>query len=136
MLIKAGDTFLYDDGLGMERAAIVKALAQPFRPIADPIIMTVSTEPTRYDIPDGFFGEGGPAEGSTSYWLVNPNNFWVFMRASKGIYVEADESNLIAPNFVGAFGTSYPDYISIMAAEYSDLPIGSGTFRITYGEGM
>jgi hypothetical protein len=43
-----------------------------FRRMTDPLQLPVSTEAQRFDVPAGFI----PPDAE-SFWVANPNNFWV-----------------------------------------------------------
>lgn len=113
--------------------------AFPFRRLTDPLILDVDVVAKKFDVPAGFFQQGGPGFGATSFWVVNPNNFWVRLRGSNDanhIPVTATTGWLFPPGFCGAFSTQFPVSMSTLAVTYQNVPAGVGTLEISYGGGV
>ena len=59
------------DSLGAQRLPGSGTFA--FRRMTDPLMLPVGPEAIRFDVPDGFFDEGGPGYQSTTFMVINPN---------------------------------------------------------------
>lgn len=116
-----------------------------FRRATDPLQLPVATTATKFDVPTGYFTQGGPGFGATSFWVCNANNFWVRLRGSGimtdagGTYlyipVTATTGWLFPPGYVGAFSTQYPMWMSTISVSRQGIPAGDGTLEISYGGG-
>lgn len=82
----------------------------------------VKATPFATKLPDGFFGPGGPGEGTTSFSVVNLNPFPVQIKGSQGStgLLPSDTSGWIPypPFFFGTFTTQYPDFIATRVIQY------------------
>lgn len=108
-----------------------------FRRLTDPMQMAAEPTAQKFDVPAGFFQPGGPAFGAMSFWICNPNNFWVRLKGSNGTYVAVTDTTgwLFPPGFCGSFSTQYPEFMSVMSVSRQGIPAGSGALEISYGGG-
>lgn len=114
-----------------------------FRRFADPLLLPVGATAQQFTLPGGYFAQGGPAMGATSFWVCNANNFWVRLRGSgnaidnTGSYVAVTDTTgwLFPPGYTGSFSTQYPLFMSAMAVTRQGLPAGTGVLEISYGGG-
>lgn len=127
------------DSLGMQRIPGSGTFA--FRRTTDPLRLPVGPEALRFDVPPGFFDQGGPGYQTTTFLLVNPNLCYVRLRGSSTdthVPVAPSTGWLFPPGFVGCFTTQYPKSMSTLAvampgfplpAEFAplELPYGGGT---------
>lgn len=104
----------------------------PFRRVTDPFVLNVAPTAQRFDVPMDL-----KSAGYTSFYVVNPNSFWVRLRGSQGSYVAITETTgwLFPPGFAGVFSTQYPEFMSAMSVTRQGLPAGTGTLEVSYGGG-
>jgi hypothetical protein len=107
----------------------------PFRRLTEPLILPVSSTASQFQVPANYI-----PTGASSFWVVNPNNFWVrlkgFTAAEGANSVTATTGWLFSPGFTGAFSTQYPAWLSVMSVNYQGLTAGTGTLEISYGGGI
>lgn len=127
------------DSMGAQRLPGSGTFA--FRRMTDPLMLPVAAEATRFDVPEGFFDEGGPGFQTTTFLVVNPNACFVRLRGTtSGEHrpVTPTTGWLFPPGFVGCFTTQRPISMSTLAVakpgfplptEYAplELPYGGGT---------
>lgn len=119
----------------------MSANSNNFRRITDPLLLSVATTATQFNLPAGYFEPGGPAFGAMSFWVVNANNFWVRLRGSgfngSGSYVAVTDTTgwLFPPGYIGSFSTQYPLFMSTLSVDRQGIPAGTGTLEISYGGG-
>lgn len=127
------------DSMGAQRLPGSGTFA--FRRTTDPLQLPVGPQAMRFDVPIGFFDEGGPGYMATTFLVVNPNACYVRLRGTtSGEHrpVTPTTGWLFPPGFVGCFTTQKPISMSTMAvampgfplpAEYVplELPYGGGT---------
>lgn len=111
-----------------------------FRKMTEPLLLDIKATATRYDVPPGFFDQGGPGFQATSWWVVNPNNCYVRLKGTtSGAHVPVTDSTgwLFPPNFSGPFSTQYPTSMSTLAVVRGGLPIPAkcDPLEIIYGGG-
>lgn len=122
-------------------------MAAPFLRSTNPWVMPVALTATKFEVPDNYFTTG-PGTGLSSFWIMNPNLFWVRIIGSgnydTGTYVpvtDYDGANpgwLYPPGFFGAFATLFPRYISTLAvAEQGVAPtiVSRSRVELSYGGG-
>jgi hypothetical protein len=112
------------EGMGAQRLPGSGTYA--FRRITDPLQLPVAGTPTRFDVPDGFFAEGGPGYQTTTFLVVNPNACYVRLRGTtSGPHrpVSPRMGWLFPPGFVGAFSTQYPLSMSTLAVPMPGVPL-------------
>ncbi len=116
-----------------------------FRRSTDPLLLPVATTATQFTVPAGYFLQGGPGFGATSFWVCNANNFWVRLKGS-GIMTDVNGSYsytavtdttgwLFPPGYMGAFSTQYPMWMSTLSVSRQGLTAGTGTLELSYGGG-
>lgn len=105
----------------------------PFRRLTEPLVIPVSPTSSQFQVPAGFI-----PPGTNSFWIVNPNNFWVRLKGFQGSAgnVTATTGWLFSPGFTGAFSTQYPEWMSVMSVTYQGLTAGTGTLELSYGGGI
>ncbi len=127
------------DSMGAQRLPGSGTFA--FRRTTDPLQLPVGPQAMRFDVPAGFFDEGGPGYLATTFLVVNPNACYVRLRGTTtGEHrpVTPTTGWLFPPGFVGCFTTQKPISMSTLAvampgfplpAEYVplELPYGGGT---------
>jgi hypothetical protein len=111
-----------------------------FRRITDPLQVPVAATATKFDVPDGFFAEGGPGYQTTTFLVVNPNACYVRLRGTtSGPHrpVSPRMGWLFPPGFVGAFSTQYPVTMSALAVPMpgAPLPTEFAPLDLIYGGG-
>jgi hypothetical protein len=126
------------ESLGMQR--IPGSGTYAFRRTTDPLQLPVGPQPTRFDVPDGFFDKGGPAYQTTAFLLVNPNACYVRLRGSSTdthIPVTPTTGWLFPPGFVGCFTTQYPKSMSTLAVAMPGFPLPDefAPLELPYGGG-
>jgi hypothetical protein len=102
----------------------------PFRRMTDPVQITVgaSAQPTMVP-PEKLVDPSTPSARLTSFYVVNPNNFWV---RAKG-FANASDCNatgvtpttgwLWPPGHVAVYSTQYPVCASAMAVPMPGFPL-------------
>lgn len=126
------------DSLGMQRIPGSGTFA--FRRVTDPLQLPVGVEPERFDVPEGFFDQGGPAFQTTTFLVVNPNLCYVRLRGSSTdthIPVTPSTGWLFPPGFVGCFTTQYPKSMSTLAVAMPGFPLPDtfAPLELPYGGG-
>lgn len=111
-----------------------------FRRMTDPLMPEVGPEPMRFDVPEGFFDEGGPGYQATTFLIINPNACYVRLRGtSSGPHrpVTPTTGWLFPPGFVGCFTTQKPVSMSTLAVARPGFPLPSeyAPLELPYGGG-
>lgn len=112
-----------------------------FRRKTDPLRLIVDSKATRFDVPAGFFEDGGPGSETTSFLVMNPNECYVRLRGSVTstyVPVTADTGWLFPPHYIGAFSTQYPKSMSTLAVATPGitLPKTFAPLELIYGAGI
>lgn len=117
-----------------------------FKRQTDPIQVPVSPTPSKFVMPPRFI----PAQ-SESFWVVNPNSFWVRLKGSgsnfqgsgmSGEYAEVVGTDgegtgwLFPPGFVGVFATQWPRFLSTVSVTKQGLQAGDGFLELAWGIGL
>lgn len=115
---------------------------QAFRRFTEPIICPVDVTAQKTILPANFFTTA-PGLNSQSFYIVNPNNFWIRLKGSgnaltgTGDYVAVTATTgwLFGPGFIGVFSSQFPLYLSFLSVTFQGLPAGIGVAEISYGGG-
>lgn len=102
----------------------------PYRRMSDPVQITVSSTPQATMVPpEKLFDPASPAMRLTSFYVVNPNNFWV---RAKG-FTNAADCNAVGvtpttgwlwpPGHVAVYSTQYPVCASAMGVPMPGFPL-------------
>lgn len=127
------------DSMGAQRLPGSGTFA--FRRMTDPLMLPVGSDPLRFDVPDGFFDEGGPGYQSTTFMVINPNLCYVRLRGTSGngphVPVTASTGWLFPPGFVGCFSTQKPRSMSTLAVPMPGFPLPNqfAPLNLPYGGG-
>lgn len=126
------------DSLGAQRLPGSGTFA--FRRMTDPLLLEVGISPTRFDVPAGFFDEGGPGYQSTTFLVINPNACFVRLRGTTvGAHrpVTPTTGWLFPPGFVGCFTTQRPISMSTLAVAKPGFPLPTefAPLELPYGGG-
>lgn len=130
---------MLQDSMGSQRLPGSGTFA--FRRITDPLQVPVAVEPTRFEVPTGFFDEGGPGYKTTAFLVANPNMCWVRLRGtSSGPHrpVSPRMGWLFPPGFLGVYSTQYPVTMSAMAVAMPGVPLPTefAPLDLIYGGGV
>lgn len=119
----------------------------PFRRMTDPVQITVGLTPQPTMVPPEKLQDPAvPTARLSSFYVVNPNNFWV---RAKG-FTNAADCNAIGvtpttgwlwpPGFVGIFSTQFPVCASAMAVPMPGFPVTASSSMVpiewSYGYGQ
>ncbi|AYO83663.1 hypothetical protein [Methylobacterium brachiatum] len=126
------------DSMGAQRIPGSGTFA--FRRTTDPLQLPVGPGPLRFDVPEGFFAEGGPGFQTTTFLVVNPNLCYVRLRGSSTdnhVPVTPSTGWLFPPGFVGCFTTQYPRSMSTLAVAMPGFPLPDefAPLELLYGGG-
>ncbi len=126
------------DSMGAQRLPGSGTFA--FRRMTDPLLLPVGPEPTRFDVPDGFFDKGGPGYQTTTFMVVNPNACFVRLRGTTtGEHrpVTPETGWLFPPGFVACFTTQRPITMSTLAMAMPGFPLPTefAALELLYGGG-
>lgn len=114
----------------------------PFKRQADPLILTVATTATQYNVDPAFFVSGA-GKGATQFMVYNPNLFPVRLKGSGNGYlgtgsyaaVASDTGWCFPPGISGPFTTQIPRYMSTLAVPGLGQSAGTGIIELSYGTG-
>jgi hypothetical protein len=111
-----------------------------FRRMTDPLLVPVGLTATEFEVPAGFFEEGGPGFGSTSFYVVNRNPCFVRLRGTSKSHkmfqaVTAATGWCFSPGNHGPFSTQYPVKMSAMFAPGLPAPAEFQPLEVSYGGG-
>lgn len=126
------------DSLGAQRLPGSGTFA--FRRMTDPLMLQVGPQAIRFDVPGGFFDEGGPGYLVTTFLIVNPNACYVRLRGSNTsthVPVTPTTGWLFPPGFVGCFTTQRPISMSTLAVAMPGFPLPTEfvPLELPYGGG-
>ena len=112
-----------------------------FRKMTEALLLPVGASPTKFEVPAGFFDEGGPGYQATSWYVTNPNDCWVRLRGTTtGEYVAVSATSgwCFPPGFVGTFSTQRPIFMSTLAVPKPGRPLPTefAPLEIIYGGGV
>lgn len=136
---KLGDlSAAMQDSMGAQRLPGSGTFA--FRRMTDPLILPVGLSPMRFDVPAGFFDEGGPGFQTTTFLVVNPNACFARLRGTTvGEHRPVTETTgwLFPPGFVGCFTTQRPISMSTLAVAKPGFPLPTefAALELLYGGG-
>ncbi|HEV2557953.1 MAG TPA: hypothetical protein VGU45_04945 [Microvirga sp.] len=111
-----------------------------FRRTTDPLLVPVTLDGSEYTVPAGFFDEGGPGFGTTSFYIVNRNPCFVRLRGTSKQHktfqrVTPETGWCFSPGNHGPFSTQYPVKMSAMFAEGLPAPATFLPIEVSYGGG-
>ncbi|MEN3212242.1 hypothetical protein PUR23_19720 [Methylorubrum populi] len=126
------------DSMGAQRLPGSGTFA--FRRMTDPLLLEVGPQAMRFDVPAGFFDEGGPGFQTTTFLVVNPNACFVRLRGTTvGEHrpVTPTTGWLFPPGFVGCFTTQRPISMSTLAVAKPGFPLPTefAPLELPYGGG-
>jgi len=119
----------------------------PFRRLTDPLQVPVAASVTRTDVTAGYI-----PDGAESFWICNPNSFWVRLKGSginriNGIGMSGDYVAVVGdtgfgtgwhfpPGYCGVFMSQKPRYLSTIATNAQGLTPGDGFLELAWGSGV